>query len=82
MWAHRHCFGSHRLRSVVVVVVVVVDDGDDDAVGFGSRWGLGGKGEKMGFGDVEKKGGEVLRTCLKRFRFLVLHIHLSLFVFF
>ena len=52
MWAHRHCFGSHRLRSVVVVVVVV-DDGDDDAVGFGSRWGLGGKGEKMGFGDVE-----------------------------
>ena len=31
------------------VVVVVVDDD----VGFGSRWGLGGKGEKMGFGDVE-----------------------------
>ena len=30
----------------------VDDDGDDDA-GFGSRWGLGGKGEKMGFGDVE-----------------------------
>ena len=31
---------------------VVDDDGDDD-VGFGSWWGLGGKGEKMGFGDVE-----------------------------
>ena len=50
MWALHHCFSSRRLQSVVVVVH---DDGDDD-VGFGSRWGLGAKGEKMGFGDVEE----------------------------
>ena len=41
-----------RLSSSAKCCVVVDDDGDDD-VGFGSRWGLGGKGEKMGFGDVE-----------------------------
>ena len=49
MWAHHHCFGSRHLQSVVVVIVVV-----DDDVRFRSRWGLGGKGEKIGFGDVEK----------------------------
>ena len=49
MWAHHHCFGSRHLQSAVVVD----DDGDDD-VRFRSRWGLGGNGEKKGFGDVEK----------------------------
>ena len=49
MWAHHHCFGSRHLQSAVVVIVVV-----DDDVRFRSRWGLGGKGEKIGFGDVEK----------------------------
>lgn len=60
--------------SRVMMTSVVGDDGDDD-VGFGSRWGLGGKGEKMGFGDVEKKGLLLWKSSLVQSTFSVSRVY-------